>query len=90
MSSNHVGDLFNGKVGRPAQGMGFGFLMEVVMDCVESGWRVSSGSYGWDGAYGTIFWVEPKEKMVEVLMIQTMNARLQRDFENAVRQAIVE
>jgi CubicO group peptidase (beta-lactamase class C family) len=88
MSSNHVGDIFNGKVGRPAQGMGFGFLMQVVLDSVPSGWRVSSGSYGWDGAYGTLFWVDPKEKMVEIILMQTLNHSLQRDFENAVMQAI--
>jgi CubicO group peptidase (beta-lactamase class C family) len=90
MSSNHVGDLFSGKVSRPEHGLGFGFLMQVVLDSVQTGWRVSTGSYGWDGAYGTLFWVDPKEKMVEIIMMQTLNHSLQRDFENAVMQAIVE
>jgi len=35
-------------------------------------------------------WVNPKEKMVTVIMIQTQVAQVQRDFENAVMQAIVE
>jgi CubicO group peptidase (beta-lactamase class C family) len=90
MASNHVGDMFNGKLGRPDKGMGFGFLMSVVLDPVASGLRLTSGSYGWDGAYGTQVWVDPKDKMVHIIMMQTQTPLLQRDFENAVMQAIVE
>ena len=90
MASNHVGDMYNGKLGRPAHGMGHGLLMQVVLDRVQSGLYVVNGSFGWDGAYGTIFWVEPKERMVSILMIQTLDQVLQRDFESAVMQATVE
>ena len=90
MSSNHVGELFNGRTPRAAHGVGFGFQMQVVLDSVQSGLRVSDGSYGWSGAYGTLFWIEPKEKMVELLTVQTQNDRLHGDFENAVMQAIVD
>ncbi len=90
MASNHVGDMFNGKLGRPAHGMGFGLIVQVVEDNVAAGLRVSNGSFGWDGAFGTQVWVNPKEKMVTVIMIQTQVAQVQRDFENAVMQAIVE
>lgn len=90
MASNHVGDMFNGQLGRPARGMGYGLSVGIVQDNVAAGWRVSSGSFGWDGAFGTLCWVDPKEKMVLVLMIQTQVGAVQRDFENAVLQAIVE
>ena len=90
MASNHVGDMFNGKLGRPAHGMGFGLIVQVVEDNVAAGLRVSNGSFGWDGAFGTQVWVNPKEKMITVIMIQTQVAQVQRDFENAVMQAIVE
>jgi CubicO group peptidase (beta-lactamase class C family) len=90
MASNHVGDMFNGQLGRPAKGMGFGLSMAVVQDAVASGYRLSNGSFGWDGAFGTQVWIDPKEKMVSVLMIQTQVSQVQRDFENAVMQAIVE
>jgi len=90
MSSNHVGDMFNGKLGRPAHGMGYGLLVGIVEDNVASGLRVSNGSFGWDGAYGTQTWIDPKEKLVTIVMIQTQIASVQRDFENAVRQAILE
>ena len=53
MASNHVGDMFNGKLGRPAHGMGYGLLVGIVEDSVAAGLRVSNGSFGWDGAFGT-------------------------------------
>lgn len=89
MSSNHTGELFPGQLGRPV-GMGFGFTVEVVVDPIKADSRRSVGSFGWDGAFGTHFWVDPKEQLVAVLMIQTANRGLHRDFENAVMQAIVE
>ncbi len=89
MSSNHTGEMFPGQLGRPP-GMGFGFAVEVVVDAIKADSRRSVGSFGWDGAFGTHFWIDPKEKIVAVLMIQTANRGLHRDFENAVMQAIVE
>lgn len=64
--------------------------MQVVNDAVAAGFRVSDGSFGWDGAFGTHFWVDPKEKVVGILMMNNPNRELDRDFENAVMQAIVE
>lgn len=90
MASNHVGEMFNGKLGRPAHGMGYGLLVGIVEDNVAAGMRVSNGSFGWDGAYGTQTWIAPREKMVTVVMIQTQVSAVQRDFENAVTQAIIE
>jgi CubicO group peptidase (beta-lactamase class C family) len=77
--------------GRP-KGRGFGLSVQVVNNSVAAGYRVSSGSFGWDGAFGTHFWVDPKEKVVGVLMVQTNNPNreLDRDFENAVMQAIID
>jgi Beta-lactamase class C and other penicillin binding proteins len=88
MSSVFVPDTLPGR----APGRGFGLSVQVVSDPVAAGYRVSPGSYGWDGAFGTHFWVDPKEKIVGVMMIQTdnPNRQLDRDFENAVMQAIVE
>jgi CubicO group peptidase (beta-lactamase class C family) len=75
-----------------AKGRGFGLSVQVVSDPIAAGYRVSQGSYGWDGAFGTHFWVDPKEKIVGVMMVQTdnPNRQLDRDFENAVMQAVVE
>ncbi len=51
---------------------------------------LSQGSFGWSGAFGTHFWIDPKEKVVDILMTQTANQEIRPDFENAVMQAILE
>ena len=82
MSSVFVPDTLPGRT----QGRGYGLSVEVVSDPVGAGRRVSKGSFGWDGAYGTHFWVDPQEKLIGVMMIQTDNPdrQVDRDFENAV------
>ena len=89
MASNHVRDLYSG-INQRLQGMGFGLTVEVVLDSVAAGRRESNGSFGWDGAFGTHFWVDRKEQLVGLLMIQEPVGQLSRDFENAVMQAIIE
>jgi CubicO group peptidase (beta-lactamase class C family) len=88
MSSVFAPDTLPGRT----RGRGFGLSVQVVSDPVAAAYRVSPGSFGWDGAFGTHFWVDPKEKVVGILMIQTdnPNRQLDRDFENAVMQAIVD
>ena len=88
MASVYAPDTLPGR----RRGMGFGLSVQVVNDAVAAGYRVSDGSFGWDGAFGTHFWVDPKEKIVGILMIQTSNPNREtdRDFENAVMQSIVE
>lgn len=90
MTSNHTGDMVNGQFGRPARGMGFGLSVQMVLDPVAADLRVGTGTYGWAGAYGCNVNIDPKENMVSIIMMQTATGPLQRDFENAVWQAIVE
>ncbi len=88
MASVFVPDTMPGR----QPGRGFGLSVQVTSDPVAAGQRVSKGSYGWDGAYGTHFWIDPVEKVVGIMLIQTdnPNRQIDRDFENAVMQAIVE
>jgi CubicO group peptidase (beta-lactamase class C family) len=88
MASIFVPDTMPGR----AAGRAFGLSVQVISDPIAAGQRVSKGSYGWDGAFGTHFWIDPVEKIVGVMMIQTDNSvrQLDRDFESAVFQAIVE
>lgn len=90
MVSNHTGDMVNGQFGRPARGMGFGLSVQVVMDPVAADLRVSRGSYGWAGGTGVSFWIEPEEQLVSIFLIQGSGGGVRQDFENAVRQAIVQ
>jgi len=88
MSSIFAPDTLPGR----AKGRGFGLSVQVISDAIAANTRISNGSFGWDGAFGTHFWVDPKEKIVGILMIQTdnPNRELNGDFENAVMQAIIE
>lgn len=86
MASVHAPDTLPGR----QPGRSFGLSVQVVNNAVAANFRVSDGSYGWDGAFGTHFWVDPKEKLVGILMVQTSNQEIMRDFENAVMQAIVD
>ena len=86
---NNTSVLTTDVPGRP-RGRGFGLSVQVVSDAVAANFRVSDGSYGWDGAFGTHFWVDRKEQLTGLLMVQESNGQLMRDFENAVMQAIVE
>jgi len=71
-------------------GEGYGLSVRVVNDPVKKMTALSAGSFGWSGAFGTHFWVDPKERVVAVLMTQTSNPGFTTDFENAVMQTIVE
>jgi CubicO group peptidase (beta-lactamase class C family) len=89
MASNHTGEMAGGQMGMSPRGIGFGLGVQVVDDPVAADRRVSKGAWGWAGAYGTNVHIEPAEKMVTIILMQTATPALQRDFENAVFQAIV-
>jgi len=86
MRSVFIPDTLPGR----ARGEGYGLSVRVLSDPLQRGTALSTGSFGWSGAYGTHFWVDPKEKVVAVLMTQTSTPGFTVDFENAVMQAIVE
>jgi len=62
MTYNHVGNLFN----RPGEGFGLGFA--VVTDVAGTKLPGSEGIFYWGGAYNTHFFIDPKEKLVSILM----------------------
>jgi CubicO group peptidase (beta-lactamase class C family) len=90
MMSNNVGDLFLGQAGRPPKGVGFGLGGEVILNNAEARMRKPNGSYGWDGAFGTYWWVNRREQMVVIQFVQTPGRAQQYDFDNAVSQAVIE
>jgi CubicO group peptidase (beta-lactamase class C family) len=90
MTANHVGPLLAEAWDRP--GMGFGLGFDVVEDLGRFGRHGTVGSYGWGGAYHTTYWVDPKEKLVALLMTQLLPAGdsdLHGRFRALVYQSIV-
>jgi CubicO group peptidase (beta-lactamase class C family) len=86
MSAAHVPDTLPG---RPA-GEGYGLSVRVVTNHAARGTMLSDGTFGWTGAQGTHFFVDPKEELTAVLMVQTSNGEIQRDFEDLVAQAVAD
>jgi CubicO group peptidase (beta-lactamase class C family) len=70
-------------------GEAFGLSMRVVNNAAARNTAVSQGTFGWSGAYGTHFWIDPKEKVIGILMAQTPNQEIRGDFENAVAFSVM-
>ena len=54
----------------PRDGQGFGLGFAVRTQAGRNPREGSAGDYYWQGLWGTDFWVDPKEKLVAVLIIQ--------------------
>ena len=69
MTADHLGPIPSvGGVLPPGHGFGLGFaVMTALGEHTEPG---SIGSYGWSGAAGTAFFVDPQEAMFAILMVQ--------------------
>lgn len=87
MTVSHLGDIaFNA-------GQGFGLGFYVVEDVGDRGVPGSVGEYGWGGAYGSTYWVDPQEELVVVYfkqLIPTAGLDDQAKLRTLVYQAIVE
>jgi CubicO group peptidase (beta-lactamase class C family) len=86
MTTNQIGDVRN------ADGLGFGLGFETVERLGASNFA-SEGTFGWSGAYGTLYKVDPRERMVMVLMIQVVpyfGSGIRESFDAAVYHALVE
>jgi CubicO group peptidase (beta-lactamase class C family) len=73
--------------------VGFGLGVSVLLDLGKSKTLGSVGNYGWSGAASTYFWVDPKEELVSILMVQLMPSGaypISYDFRNLVYQALVD
>jgi CubicO group peptidase (beta-lactamase class C family) len=71
MTANHLNiDIKNNVSGTEPARVGYGFGLGVAVR-TERGLSANNGNvgdYSWNGAYGTIFFVDPKEQMVVVMM----------------------
>jgi len=71
-------------------GKDFGLGFQVVTDLGATQSLGSNGMYGWLGIYGTIFWVDPKEKLVSIMMVQRFpGSAVAASFVPLVYQALV-
>jgi CubicO group peptidase (beta-lactamase class C family) len=88
MTADHVGN----RPGRP-EGFGFGLGFEVHTRLGDSAIEGSVGEYGWSGAAGTTFWVDPKEELLAIYMVQASEGDtrfLRSQFRTMVQAAIID
>jgi CubicO group peptidase (beta-lactamase class C family) len=93
MTSNHLpSELLTGKFGignavmRP--GFGYGYNGAVEFDPADANLPDGKGTYQWDGAAGTWFWVDPTNDIVFVGMIQRMLGPASPPLEYGSRQVV--
>lgn len=86
MTSPVIPDSLPGR----SRGEGYGLGGRVVTDPAARLSLLSAGSYGWSGAYGTHFWIDPDLNLVGILMIQGPGGGLSQAFETAVMQAVTD
>lgn len=88
--ANHTGDL---PLWLSGPGMGFGLGYSVVLDRAVAHTSDTEGSVSWGGAFGTLFWIDPEEELVAIILTQMRpynHIRLREGFHNVVNQAIID
>jgi CubicO group peptidase (beta-lactamase class C family) len=56
-------------------GLGFGLGFEILEDPGKATQFGNPGRFGWGGAYATNYWVDPKDEIVCVFMVQLLPSR---------------
>jgi CubicO group peptidase (beta-lactamase class C family) len=85
MTTNQSGMLHS------TTGLGFGYGFETV-DRYGASLLAGVGAFGWGGAYGTKYQVDPQSRMVVVLMLQLIpnSTDIQDKYMTAVYQALLD
>jgi CubicO group peptidase (beta-lactamase class C family) len=87
MTADHTGS----RPGRPP-GLGFGLGFEVRTSVGDAALPGSLGEYGWAGNAGTLFWIDPKEQLIAIYMVQVddgVRIMLRNQFRTMVQSAII-
>jgi CubicO group peptidase (beta-lactamase class C family) len=70
MITNQIGGGPNKKVYIRGDGYGFGLGFAVLTDPSKAPDALSMGTFTWGGADGTLFWIDPVEQLIGIMMIQ--------------------
>ncbi|HEY5645897.1 MAG TPA: serine hydrolase domain-containing protein [Pseudomonadales bacterium] len=93
MRANHLSDeLLGGGFGigwqRMRPGFGFGYDVAVFTDPHAVGSTTGQGTYLWDGAAGTWFWIDPTNDVVFIGMIQRLAGQGVVNIQSLSRQLV--
>jgi CubicO group peptidase (beta-lactamase class C family) len=90
MTANHTGDM---GIWLRGKGFGFGIGYSVLTDQGPSAMPSAEGTYSWGGAYCTVFWVDPVDEVIGILMTQIRpytHLNIRQDFRTLAYQALVD
>jgi len=97
MRANHMNDVEEKTTGKDMIGeFQFGLTFGVKIKPGDRGELGSEGTYYWGGAYGTAFWIDPKENLLGVFMVngfsdeKTYSRPYSQMLEHFAYQAIVD
>ena len=77
MTTDHMGSVIKpGPLYLPGAGYGFGLGFAVRLSDGVAPYAGSAGDYYWGGAGGTYFWVDPRQEMFVVFMMQSPKQRV--------------
>ena len=77
MTSDHLGTaIATTPLYLPGPGFGFGLGFAVRKTSGEAVYPGEAGTFYWGGAGGTYFWVDPKTRLIAVLMLQSPRHRV--------------
>jgi len=90
MTADHTGPLATGAGFASGPGYGFGLGFATRLATGLSGIPGSVGEFNWGGAAGTAFWIDPKEELIAIMLIQSPAQRIpfRFAFRSLVYQAI--
>jgi CubicO group peptidase (beta-lactamase class C family) len=92
MRTNQIGDLGAGSIFLSGSTDKFGLGFEVISLPGSAGVPISQGAFGWAGAFGSLYWIDPGEDLIALLVIQKLGnyTDLRNKFIATVYQAIEE
>ena len=88
MTADHLGTI-----AIAAPGLGFGLGFQVRREAGVAGLPGSTGEYGWAGNGGTLFWIDPQERLIALYMVQVSDedrVLLRNQFRTMVQSAIAD
>jgi CubicO group peptidase (beta-lactamase class C family) len=87
MTTSHTADLPSGGLLGAGGQFGLGFMITTDLGASEN--LGSTGTYGWSGIYGTNFWIDPKEHLIGIMMVQRFpGSTVAASFQTLVYQAL--
>lgn len=90
MCINQIGTLGSGSLFIPNSTDKFGLGFEVISQPGKAQILISEGAFGWGGAFGSLYWIDPGEDLVVQFVIQKAGeySDIRSKFITAVYQAI--